>query len=196
MSELLSVALVCAATLLAKDCSRDTALDVMVAPARTPMECLMHGQTAAAATGLTVTVAPSATVTSVQTSGGANPSFTDIRVGGGSLVNNAGTITNPAGQARDNFGVNLAGDLSTLNNTGTISLVAPAGNATTRLYGAYSSAPNGAQYASTTVTNGGTISVTQNGNGNAHGLFQFGQGTSGHVSQSGGQTGATFQFGW
>ncbi|KQO68322.1 MULTISPECIES: hypothetical protein [unclassified Methylobacterium] len=53
MSELLSVALVCAATLLAKDCSRDTALDVMVAPARTPMECLMHGQTAAAATGLT-----------------------------------------------------------------------------------------------------------------------------------------------
>ena len=53
MPELLSVALVCASTLLAKDCSRDTALDVMVAPARTPMECLMHGQTAAAATGLT-----------------------------------------------------------------------------------------------------------------------------------------------
>jgi hypothetical protein len=53
MSELLSVALVCAATLLAKDCSRDTALDVIVAPARTPMECLMHGQVAAASTGLT-----------------------------------------------------------------------------------------------------------------------------------------------
>ncbi|WP_156389690.1 hypothetical protein [Methylobacterium sp. Leaf465] len=115
-----------------------------------------------------MTVAPGATV---QTSGGANPSFTDIRVGGGSLVNNAGTITNPAGQARDNFGVNLAGDLSTLNNTGTISLVAPAGNAKTRLYGAYSSAPNGAQYASTTVTNGGTISVVQNGNGIARGIY-------------------------
>ncbi|KQP42542.1 ribosomal protein S27 [Methylobacterium sp. Leaf104] len=52
MSELLSVALVCAATLLAKDCSRDTALDVIVAPARTPMDCLMHGQVAAASTGL------------------------------------------------------------------------------------------------------------------------------------------------
>ncbi|MCI9881773.1 MULTISPECIES: autotransporter outer membrane beta-barrel domain-containing protein [Methylobacterium] len=118
-----------------------------------------------------MTVAPGATVTPVQTSGGANPSFTNIRVGGGSLVNNAGTITNPAGQARDNFGVNLAGDLSTLNNTGTISLVAPAGNATTRLYGAYSSAPNGAQYASTTVTNAGTIGVVQNGNGIARGIY-------------------------
>ncbi|GJD74349.1 hypothetical protein [Methylobacterium goesingense] len=52
MSELLTVALVCAATLVAKDCSRDTALDVIVSPARTPMECLMHGQAVAAATGL------------------------------------------------------------------------------------------------------------------------------------------------
>ncbi|SFD36578.1 hypothetical protein [Methylobacterium sp. 13MFTsu3.1M2] len=48
MSELLSVALVCAGTLLAQDCSRDTALDVIVAPAHTPMECLMHAQTMAA----------------------------------------------------------------------------------------------------------------------------------------------------
>lgn len=52
MSELLTVALVCAATLVAKDCSRDTALDVIVSPARTPMECLMNGQAVAAATGL------------------------------------------------------------------------------------------------------------------------------------------------
>ncbi|GBU16578.1 MULTISPECIES: hypothetical protein [Methylobacterium] len=52
MPELLSVALVCASTLLAKDCSRDTAHDVIVSPARTPMECLMHGQTVAAAAGL------------------------------------------------------------------------------------------------------------------------------------------------
>ncbi len=52
MPELLSVALVCAATLVAKDCARDTALDVIVSPARTPMECLMHGQAVAASTGL------------------------------------------------------------------------------------------------------------------------------------------------
>ena len=52
MSELLSVALVCAGTLLAQDCSRDTALDVIVAPAHTPMECLMHAQTMAAHAGL------------------------------------------------------------------------------------------------------------------------------------------------
>jgi hypothetical protein len=52
MAELLSVALVCAGTMLAQNCSRDTALDVIVSPARTPMECLMHGQAVAAASGL------------------------------------------------------------------------------------------------------------------------------------------------
>ena len=52
MSDLLSVALVCAGTLLARDCSRDTALDVIVAPASTPMECVMHAQTMAAQAGL------------------------------------------------------------------------------------------------------------------------------------------------
>ncbi|GEP05637.1 hypothetical protein [Methylobacterium oxalidis] len=52
MPELLSVALVCAGTLLARDCSRATALDVIVAPVRTPVECVMHGQTTAAAAGL------------------------------------------------------------------------------------------------------------------------------------------------
>jgi hypothetical protein len=52
MSELLSVALICAGTLLAQDCSRDTALDIIVAPAHTPMECLMHAQTMAAQAGL------------------------------------------------------------------------------------------------------------------------------------------------
>ena len=52
MSELLSVALVCAGTLLAQDCSRDTALDVIIAPAHTPMECLMHAQAMAAQAGL------------------------------------------------------------------------------------------------------------------------------------------------
>jgi len=52
MSELLSVALICAGTLLARECTRDNALDVIVSPARTPSECLMNAQTAAASTGL------------------------------------------------------------------------------------------------------------------------------------------------
>lgn len=52
MSELLAVALVCAGSLLAQDCSRTTALDVIVSPARTPMECLMHAQAMAASAGL------------------------------------------------------------------------------------------------------------------------------------------------
>ena len=52
MSDLLSVALVCAGTLLAQDCSRDTALDIIVSPAHSPMECLMHAQILAAQAGL------------------------------------------------------------------------------------------------------------------------------------------------
>lgn len=126
---------------------------------------------------LTVAITPDATVTTTQTSGGTNPSFTNIRVNGSSIVNNAGTISNAAAQNRDNYGVNLAGDLSTLNNTGTITLTAPAGNTTTRIYGAFSSAPDGSQYASTTVTNSGTIAVTQNGNGIARAIYS-GENTS------------------
>ncbi|GJE57836.1 hypothetical protein EKPJFOCH_4358 [Methylobacterium thuringiense] len=125
----------------------------------------------AGVTGLTVNIQTGATVGSQQTSAGANPSFTNVRVNGTSTVNNAGTIANTTPLNRDNFGVNLAGDLSTLNNTGTIALTAPAGNTTTRVYGAYSSAPGGAQYASTTMNNSGTISVTQNGNGIARGIY-------------------------
>ncbi|TXM72601.1 autotransporter domain-containing protein [Methylobacterium sp. WL69] len=125
----------------------------------------------AAATGLTVNIQPGATVGSQQTATGTNPSFTNVRVNGTSVVNNAGTISNTAPLNRDNFGVNLAGDRSTLNNTGTILLTAPAGNTTTRVYGAYSSAPAGSQYENTTVTNGGVIAVTQNGNGIARGIY-------------------------
>ena len=51
MSQLLAVALVCAGTLLAQDCSRKTALDVIIAPANTPMECFMHAQAMAAKAG-------------------------------------------------------------------------------------------------------------------------------------------------
>ena len=125
----------------------------------------------AGVTGLTVNIQSGATLGSQQTSSGTNPSFTNVRVNGTSVVNNAGIIDNGAPQNRDNFGVNLAGDRSTLNNTGTITLTAPAGNTTTRIYGAYSSAPNGAQYESTTVNNSGTIAVTQNGNGIARGIY-------------------------
>ena len=122
-------------------------------------------------TGLTVNVLAGASVGVTQTGTGANPTFANVRVNGTSTVNNAGTLANTTPLNRDNYGVNLAGDLSTLNNTGTITLTAPAGNTTTRVYGAFSSAPNGSQYASTTVNNGGTISVTQNGNGIARGIY-------------------------
>ncbi|PIU08723.1 MAG: hypothetical protein COT28_00935 [Methylobacterium sp. CG08_land_8_20_14_0_20_71_15] len=125
----------------------------------------------AGVTALTVTIQSSASVGTSQTSAGANPSFANVRVNGSSTVNNAGTLANTTPLNRDNYGINLAGDLSTLNNTGTITLAAPAGNTTTRVYGAFSSAPDGAQYASTTVNNGGTISVTQNGNGIARGIY-------------------------
>lgn len=52
MSEFISVALICAGTLIAQDCSRVTALDVIVAPANTQMACLMHAQILAARAGL------------------------------------------------------------------------------------------------------------------------------------------------
>jgi hypothetical protein len=52
MPELLSVALVCSGTLLAQECSRETALDIIVSPARSPMECLLNAQAMAAHAGL------------------------------------------------------------------------------------------------------------------------------------------------
>ncbi|GEP12114.1 hypothetical protein [Methylobacterium gnaphalii] len=52
MPELLAVALVCATTLSSVECSRDTALDIIVAPAHSAMECMMHAQASAAAAGL------------------------------------------------------------------------------------------------------------------------------------------------
>lgn len=52
MPELLAVALVCATSLVADDCSRDTALDVIITPAHSPMECVMQAQASAAHAGL------------------------------------------------------------------------------------------------------------------------------------------------
>ncbi|WP_430914030.1 autotransporter outer membrane beta-barrel domain-containing protein [Methylobacterium sp. sgz302541] len=120
---------------------------------------------------LTVNIASGATIGSQQTSAGANPSFTNVRVNATSTVNNAGSIANTAPLNRDNFGVNLAGTGSTLTNSGSITLTAPAGNTTTRVYGAYSSAPDGQQWTGTTVNNSGSIAVTQNGNGIARGIY-------------------------
>ncbi|ACA20514.1 conserved hypothetical protein [Methylobacterium sp. 4-46] len=51
MPVLLVVALVCASTLDAKDCTRDTAQDVMTAPAHSPQECMLMGPTMAAHAG-------------------------------------------------------------------------------------------------------------------------------------------------
>lgn len=52
MSELLTVALVCAALTSTDACTRDTALDVIVAPAQSPLQCLMQGQTLVAQSGI------------------------------------------------------------------------------------------------------------------------------------------------
>ena len=52
MSELLTVALVCAHLLNTSDCSRETAIDVIVAPAKNPIECLRQGQAIVAQTGM------------------------------------------------------------------------------------------------------------------------------------------------
>ncbi len=44
MNGLLTVALICAATLAPADCTRDTALDVLVQPAPSPVACLLGGE--------------------------------------------------------------------------------------------------------------------------------------------------------
>ena len=49
MSPLLAVVLVCAVGVAQPDCTRETAIDIMIAPARLPGECLQVGQFAAAA---------------------------------------------------------------------------------------------------------------------------------------------------
>lgn len=44
MNTLLAVVLVCAATMVPDACTRETALDVVVAPVPTPFACLMASQ--------------------------------------------------------------------------------------------------------------------------------------------------------
>ncbi len=45
MAEVLVVALVCANSMQASDCTRDNALDVITAPAHSLQECLIQGPT-------------------------------------------------------------------------------------------------------------------------------------------------------
>ncbi|MEH3116719.1 MAG: hypothetical protein PGN25_03705 [Methylorubrum populi] len=51
MNPILVVALVCASTVQMPDCSRETALDVIVGPAHTLQECLIQGPVLAASAG-------------------------------------------------------------------------------------------------------------------------------------------------
>ncbi|MFE1600349.1 hypothetical protein [Methylobacterium sp. ID0610] len=52
MTDYLTVALICAKTLAGPDCSRATAMDVVVAPAPSPAACMMQGETLAARSNL------------------------------------------------------------------------------------------------------------------------------------------------
>lgn len=51
MNPILVVALVCASTVQQPDCSRETALDVIIGPAHTLQECLIQGPVLAASAG-------------------------------------------------------------------------------------------------------------------------------------------------
>ncbi|KQP03519.1 MAG: hypothetical protein Q7T93_02655 [Methylobacterium sp.] len=51
MNPVLVVALICASTVQAPDCSRETALDIITGPAHTLQECLMQGPVLAANAG-------------------------------------------------------------------------------------------------------------------------------------------------
>lgn len=51
MNQILVVALICAANVQGQDCSRETALDVIVGPAHSLQECLIQGPVLAASSG-------------------------------------------------------------------------------------------------------------------------------------------------
>lgn len=51
MNPIIVVALVCASTVQAPDCTRETALDVITGPAHTLQECLIQGPVLAASAG-------------------------------------------------------------------------------------------------------------------------------------------------
>ncbi|GJD63643.1 hypothetical protein [Methylobacterium frigidaeris] len=51
MPSILVVTLICASSLAAKDCTRDTAQDVITHPAHSPQECMLLGPAIAAGSG-------------------------------------------------------------------------------------------------------------------------------------------------
>lgn len=51
MNSILVIALVCASSVQMPDCSRETALDVIIGPAHTLQECLIQGPVLAASAG-------------------------------------------------------------------------------------------------------------------------------------------------
>lgn len=51
MNTVVVVALICAASVQAPDCSRETALDIVTGPAHSLQECLMQGPVLAANSG-------------------------------------------------------------------------------------------------------------------------------------------------
>ena len=52
MNTILVVALICASSVQAPDCTRETALDVITGPAHSLQECLLQGPTMAAGSGV------------------------------------------------------------------------------------------------------------------------------------------------
>lgn len=52
MNTILVVALICASAVQAQDCTRETALDVLISPAHSLQECLLQGPILAANAGL------------------------------------------------------------------------------------------------------------------------------------------------
>ena len=54
MNQILVVALICANTVQAPDCSRETAIDIVTVPAHTLQECLVQGPVIAANAGIEI----------------------------------------------------------------------------------------------------------------------------------------------
>ncbi|GJD79311.1 hypothetical protein [Methylobacterium gregans] len=54
MNQIIVVALICAKSVSAPDCTRETAIDVVTGPAHTLQECLVQGPVIAANSGIAI----------------------------------------------------------------------------------------------------------------------------------------------
>ncbi len=54
MNQIIVVALICAKSVSAPDCTRETAIDVVTGPAHTLQECLLQGPVIAANSGIEI----------------------------------------------------------------------------------------------------------------------------------------------